>query len=818
MSTFCNGFFWLYNFFLWPKAMQTLRDLILASKANPAYLKQLENSIQSLSANIFEYHTLTALFQDTIFECKFYGTICLQKRLKYVYKSNDSNSITAFINFVNFAFEESSKNQILSNKMADIYALTIIYYYPVHNSNIFDLISTAVCTNLPIGYLILQKFLFILNTSSEISNDRRVELKKLTKDQIKNLLFIILSKNAEIRNSILIFNNSLTFIKDLHRAMFDYVILNGRLHTNEALDFFSDYICLFPSEDTTNQIISFFLSVNDDHCNIKIIEIFLQANKETYKNTTLLDFVLFCYEKEDFFEVCFEFFVRFFKSVKDTEKYANFAFSVLNKTIIKIQNAIQAEAINESNNNRKQEDLIRLISSKFTQVSLHLLSNFSNEIPVNVLLILLERSSLKKDFVFPNEFLNCYSEFKRNDAKCVRYLQMIDLKNKESVKFASKILKRFLVDETVVHYILNSIQAQNKTDDCLDDLMITCISILIKNDAKKENSCIDVVSYLSTTNDFDWNRGRKKRFLCFLKKDVKILENYFQSFFTYFLNQKAENTEFNECEFAILSAIQKNFAPLPQEILIKIFNDLKFYKTKDICVILNELLPYLNEDVAKAFIEYVFNRIAVDFEEQDHAETIGAIRSFLNFAERQIIKEINKLHISEMTHEPQNINVNTSIENNNYILFYTNMLVESLNIKELSMPRRIHEILQKHNLKYNENNAIYKLLILYNTSEMTDAQNDILAFLIYLISKTEDLSVLKLIPQSTEETIENLKIGLSHGTTKNKKDVLREFLKEVKGKPMHEMFRDSVVVEKLGLGMGKKDTTQADVNISDFFK
>ncbi|KAM0676709.1 hypothetical protein BDAP_002719 [Binucleata daphniae] len=781
--------------------MQTIRDLILASKTNPAHLKQLETSIASLSSNIFEYQTLTYLFQDNNFECKFYGTIILQKRLKHVYKSNDTNAITAFVNFVNIAYEQiignnninnnsnnnNSNNSILSNKMADIYALTIIYYYPIRNTNIFALINSAIQNNMLIGYLILQKFLFFLNTSSEISNDRRIELKKLCKENVTALLNECNNTN-NIRTTIQIYTNALTYIKEKQLNMFDYVLQNGTHHKNETLDFLSEYTQLYCTEEQTNMIIEFAKNMNNDF-RYKIIEILMQ-NKELCKNTNLLDFVLFHTKNEDFFDLCIEFFTKFYKNHTTNEKYAGFTFNVINT--IKDYNIYDDKVCN------KMEELIRIMSSKYTQVTQHLLTNFANEIPLNILVILLERCSLKKEFVFSNDFLNCYSEYKRSDASCVRYLQAINYDNKESIKFAIKIIKKYKVEEGIINYILNNVknignvkQKNSINIVLLDDLMISCILTFLKHNT--DNNEIDLVPYLSTPNNTNWDEGRKKIFLCFLKKDVKAAQAYFPSFFASLQQKTKEN------DITILAVIQKNYTTLPQEILVKLYNDLKIYETKELCVLINELLPLIPEKIAKPFIEQIYNKITMG-----DSDEVCVVKSYLNFIDREITKQINKLHLfSDM--------------NDEYLIFYTNLLVESLSIKEHSVPRKIHEVIQKNSLSYNTANTIYKLLVLYNDSQMTDAQNDILAFLIYIIQKTDDLSVLLIVPQSTQQQIENLRISMQHGTTKNKKDVLREFLKEVKGKAMHEMFNDNVTVQKMGFTVQKKDESQ-NVNISDFFK
>ncbi|KAM0687711.1 hypothetical protein COBT_001043 [Conglomerata obtusa] len=802
--------------------MQSIRDLIIASKANPQYLKPLETAIQTVSLDTSDYHTITTLFQDPLFDCKFYGTVILQKRLKVIVKETNSQKIELYITFINYAIEISSSNQILSNKLSDLYALVTIYYYPVHNVNVFNVINGAIINNVVIGYLILKKYLFMLNTSSEISNDRKIELRKLSKEPVKNLLMTLLNKHEEVKLNIEIFTYALVGFKELSDAFLEYVIKYGHDFNMESLDFFTEFISYRSENTTIIQIVNFAKLVNDNNFKNKIIEIFLIANKESYLNEQLINFVLQCIEFECCFENGLEFFNKFYKNLnfnkanKEIEnKYENLSFNVLKILIFKINKINeQLEQLKRNNADMEEytnekiriEELIKLISCKFTQVTLHLLSNFSNEIPLNILVILIERCSLKKDFVFNNDFLNCFSEFKRNDSVCVRYLDQINFNSSDSVKLASRIIKKFKIDDIKILKLLND--AQNYQSEFLDDFIVCCIASVLKQNDK---SSLSVKTYLGLPESINWDLGRRKKFYCFLKKDISVLKEYFNSFYNYML--KTNETEIN---FSILGVIQKEYEPVPQEILVKLYNNIQTYNLKEIMMLTNDLVNYLNNEFIKTFIQRIFDKIILEFDDADQQEAISCVKAFLNFIERKITLEINTIHIQDMANHSQMPIHDKNIQTP-YLQFYAVTLTELLVLKEVFVVRKINDIFAKSEIKFDTNNVIYKLLMSYNANEMVDGQSDILGFILFCLSKTDDLNVLSLVPNSTPEKIESLRSGINHGSLKNKKDVLKEFLKDVKGKSVHEMFSENVVIEKLGF-LPKKSTNLSSIDVSEFFK
>lgn len=787
--------------------MQNIIALIKASKNDPSVFKTLEKEIQSIPVN--DYQICTDLLGDTTQECHFFCVLILEKRLKLILASNNNfiteinrtnnlslnasnENIEKFILFLNYALEKSItlNDPIFNNKLSDLYALTTLYFYPIYNSNFFILINNAILNNFFIGYLIIKKYLFLLNYSTEISPERRNEMRRINRDSVLNILKII-QRNDSL--AVEIFTYAIMNIKE-----YDFLlskVLEVKDADDTVLDFFNEFLGVKWDDLSLEMLINYSKNRNCVFVS-KLIEIFVGSRKEIFLNRKVFEFVFLCMNYEEAFENSIDFFVKGFKIIKGNDKYEEIALEIIKKIIVKMQTIYSKIGQNLNNTQEdsnikcmvdKTEELVRIISQYYPKINTFLLKNFPNDIPRNIVLILLKNTPQKHEIHFNDNFLNCYRDFFDNKITCIGYIEKLHFDN-DSCRLISKIMKKYnKVDTATISAILNT--AKNFDTDSADEITISCICNLYNKN--KENMLIK--NYITEMLNGEWNDRKLRRFHAFLRKDNDLVSEYIPSFYNFFLI--SNNTIF----FNILGIISKKYKNVPQEILLCLYNNIQKYSYKELTLFVNELLNSLDENAFHFFSDPIFKRISFDYEDSDQSETTSFIKSLLNFIERKIASNIN----------------NSMILNENFNKIYIDCLIETLNIKDGFVVKKVNEIVIKNNLIIDWTTVLYKLMLLYNSQEMVDQQNEILIFMVDLIERTEKLDIFLCI-NKTKENIENMKCNiLKNGSMRSKREVLKEFLKDVRGKGFGEMFEKGPVVQKMGL---RKESGRDNVDVSDFFK
>jgi hypothetical protein len=166
------------------------------------------------------------------------------------------------------------------------------------------------------------------------------------------------------------------------------------------------------------------------------------------------------------------------------------------------------------------------------------------------------------------------------------------------------------------------------------------------------------------------------------------------------------------------------------------------------------------------------------------AENIGELRgctkSFINVLELGLVSNFNTKVImgseSDVTRE------------------YSHILIELLQVGDGSIIKRVCEILIKGDIPYNTARAVYYLLVGYNSSNLVDMQSAIISFLVECARKEDGSEAFLIVPGRNTEECRSLREMILGNAPKKQKELMKEFVRAVKGRPLNEMHGNAIRV------------------------
>ncbi|KAF7683629.1 hypothetical protein TCON_1160 [Astathelohania contejeani] len=744
--------------------MDRLEQLLNDLPNNPNLIKDIETQVQMI-ANEEGIQTLASMIGSSNPQIRFYALLIAEQKIKATKRTG--SIAPELINLLNecanisFYFADS----LTSNRFATTYAIAGLYDWPDEFPAFFDnVIGLISVMNRPIapnpGLNILEKFLFMVNRSPEITEKRRTDLKRCIKNKSINFLPLIDAyqpiKDVDIdKNFVLITLIYSHLMSILPKNDINYKIIFSQ-HGNKAgiLEFTGEAIFYGLAK---KEFIEYLIEntcrdlIRDSKLGIKQINNFTnllhKIEKEKPTNIDYLyQFMFYALKSEEnVFISCTNFWIHFFKIQGEKDGSAEIASAVLTEFNNNVNRLIASEMISES---KEVFDLYNLLGTKYSNLIPQFLAN--SVVPRKFAVSLIKNYARKEDLKLEDPFLLCTKLFLDDKQNCINLINQLDLKDKESCKLISKILVKYNYEDKAGLFKKIYLYQNN---ECVNEILII-LAVQLR---------IDPANIL----EGEWNEMKLKRFYYFIKYSpmLETLNGMLNSFYNYFL----ETQNYSHC-FSILSLVS-----IPENILSRIYQIIDIIDLRDLSCFNHDILKKLNDNILPAFLQQVFNRLKREWSD---VEDINLLVTCTNGFIRVLEIRLSKFH---------NINVlNESVPFPGLIESYSEILIELLQTGDASIIKRISNYLIRSDISFNMQKAVYYLLMCYNSSLLVDIQNDIVTFLLECLKK-ENGEKAFIAVKSEEECIQLKNDFISSGP-KKQRELLKLFLREVKGKPLNQLY------------------------------
>ncbi|ELQ74054.1 hypothetical protein THOM_3006 [Trachipleistophora hominis] len=368
------------------------------------------------------------------------------------------------------------------------------------------------------------------------------------------------------------------------------------------------------------------------------------------------------------------------------------------------------------------------------------------KVPRELLVQLLKNNEVISD----DPFVHAYNLYKQRDKRCFNYIELL-CTDTEGEKLMVKALERIALSEAELRSLIENIRSARVYVKIAT--MIPMYSIL----------------------DVHWDVNVAEKFFYYLQYDEHAAMQHAAFFYEYFMR----TDDFKFC-FSILMRMRKalmrmntrNDEPIDQKIIERCYG----------CV---HTLPVAE---LKYFIEFVGSvRCYAWLLEPVHVRVLKEWRESEEWAE---LSALTRIYMGVLgRHE------------------LVAPLVELLQIDEISLLRRLLQMLGRLGVPDAlRPRCTYLLLVLYNSSALTDLQGDVLAMLV----EVYDEHTLRMV-SNDQQALEEMR-----GNVKKRKGLMKAFLRDVKGQQLAEMGRRHLAVGAQGI-IKKERADSPDVNINGMF-
>lgn len=349
-----------------------------------------------------------------------------------------------------------------------------------------------------------------------------------------------------------------------------------------------------------------------------------------------------------------------------------------------------------------------------------------------------EDPSIIHTLMFTNPYLNCFTNFLKGDQAVQEMIFNLDFNDKESVKLGAMILDKYDFSHQKLMYILNMCE-----NACLNanEIKVQCFIKLGMHETFGAN----------------WSMNDVIKYFYYLKKLPEEYVTYKDYFYSLFIR----NAPFDRC-FSIIEKLGK----VPDAILQSIYEKMDKYTYTDVCCFNNDLLGYLEDP--KPYIEREVSRFVLEWNKiTDHVDYYQALKSLITvFAAKVDTYPI----------------VDSLID-----LFQ----IDSSIILSKTLP-----VFNAYKGNYNVGKAVYYLICLYNLPSSTSSHALISNSLTLCLSREDGPiafhSILGVdINRCCEVREQILKVN-----KKTAQNMVRDLIKDFKGKPFNKMFENCNKVTK----------------------
>lgn len=388
---------------------------------------------------------------------------------------------------------------------------------------------------------------------------------------------------------------------------------------------------------------------------------------------------------------------------------------------------------------------LAIVCKNFPVAATNFLNINGNALPVRISAYFIQKLAKNADTLsllstvkFESPYLSCLTFYFRNDPNAPKLLFSLNFTDKESVKLAVLILEKY-----------------NFTQEELMHIIDMCKGGCLNSNEIKVDCCVKLGVH--ETFGANWTMDDVIKYFYYLKRspeEYRVYKDYFYSLFV-------QNAPFDRC----FSVIEK-LGPVPTLILQNIYEKMDKYPYIDLTCFNNDLLPYLDNPLH--YIEKEVLRFVTDWNSiTDHKDYYQAIRSLLGL----ISAKIDTLPIADH-------------------------LVDLVQIDSSIILSRVLSILGSYKGTYNTNKAVYYLICAYNSPSVADLHTLISGVLTDCMMRTDGgtafHSILGIdINKCCEVREQILKLN-----RKTAQGMVRDLIKEFKGKSFNRMFEDEFKVTK----------------------
>lgn len=716
--------------------MLNIEKYVLELSSNPEAIKKIEQEVENYvqmkdCSKLYELQA-SKISSIHIFLCKI-----LEMRIKRKITTLDLN-------------EEIQLSQIIlstnpSHQACEVYSLLGLYCWPALLPDFIENISSLLGSKT--GYQILLLFLEKVNTSISVDEKRRTELKKalsIISDQ-----FLPKFKDEFAAYVIPIYTE---FLRILPKNFdFSLVFRKASEFPDEAIPFFVEGIQFIDP----NKIVDLLEFLPTDSAMIQLLTNIKSSKIEN--PSKLYNYAFRCLGDD---QNCFRFAVEFWQKIFSSKSYDSIVQPVLSE-VLKFYLLVDDEV---------KEEIESSVFGFFTIIAKNYPENVANFIKVHGSSLpqritsnfvqKLQKSENSQKILYSLEFnssyLNCLTNYLRDDPNTPNLIFSLDFNDKDSVKLALSILDKYPFNADQLAYILK--MCEN-----------SCLSA---NEIKVE-CCIRLGIHESF--GANWTMDSVIKYFYYLKKSPAEYSKYKDYFYSLFIR----NAPFDRC-FSIIEKIG-NVSPV---ILQSIYDTMDKYPFIDVCCFNNDLLCYLDNPIP--FIEKEVNRFIKEWNTiTDHKDYYQAVKSLLT--------------------------IFSAKANTFPIIDY---LIDLIQIDSCLILNKVLSIFNCYTGEFNVEKAIYFLISAYNLPNVADSHQLIATSLTECMYKEKGPMAFHNILGVDINRCVDLRNQMSKVNKKTAQNMVKELIKDFRGKPFNKMFEPNIKVTKQDF-LPPKAKTDNDYSLKD---
>lgn len=374
------------------------------------------------------------------------------------------------------------------------------------------------------------------------------------------------------------------------------------------------------------------------------------------------------------------------------------------------------------------------------------LKKHESALPVKVVSCFLQKISKAstaslRGLTLDNQYLNAQTNFLRDDPNTPMLVPSLDFNDKDTVRLTVQILRKYNFSSSDLVAIMKMCDKSS----CLNanEIRVECMLRLGIHDSF----------------DGEWDMNKVIRFYYFLKHDRANYLKYAESFFNLFLLR----APFDRC-FSILGKI----GTLPPVILQKIYDNMDNYQYPELSCFNTDLLICLPFEQQKLFTRREVSRFISDWLTiKDHHEYYQAVKSLLNV-------------FSAAAKEPDMIE----------------MMLELVQLDYTVIVNRVLSIFTSYDGPYNVSKAVYLLISAYNTPSLSVSQPQLCTALTACMYAQDGPQAFSDVLSLPYDRCMETRLQISKTNKKAAQNIIRNFIKDFRGKPLRNLYENEVKVTK----------------------
>lgn len=722
--------------FLAPK--MNLEALVAQLHRNPSVITHIEAEVNRLAeaptlAPLWELHS-SSNPSVHIFVCK-----ALEFRIK--------RRIGLFPLGDEIAFVLHALRTSPTQRMCELFSLLGLYCWPAEMPNFLsDVVSLLSCCT---GYKILLSFFEFLNTSTDIDDKRRSELKKAI-----GIVYLDLLNSFNEEYSEFIIRIYTELLKIVPKSFdFSLVFRHAASHPLPAIEFIVEALPYLDSDP----ILSILPSMP---ANLNLLKVLSEIKyKESQNLISAFEYSLrSIHEDQECTIPALEFWQRALSSKTPLLQYCSSPDvnpeMVLDAFLNSIVGFYQTgDEFIEEDTEPRIFGVFTLIARNYSERALKFLVENENMLPqrisANFLHKIAKRDEGLPSIQFNSSFLNVLSAFLLNDPSVVSMMDLLDISDKESVRLIVQILQKFVVPSEQLEML------SNKCDR----------GCLAANEIKAE-CAIRLSRPIEFPLNSNWGMDKVIQYFYLIKRGATEYLRYKDQFYKVFV----ENAPFDRC-FSIVCML----AEFPVPILESIYQNIDKYTYTDINCFNNDLLPAL--PIKKPFIEKETLRFVTEWNTvTDYREFYQAVRSLLSV-------------IGTMINEPGMIDI----------------LLELLQLDGSMIVGRVMAIFNSYGGQLNTAKAVYYLLCSYSSPNLLDVHASILQGLAICLAQPDGPQAFAEVAGIPIEECVGMQGQMAKQGKKHAVNLTRKFLKNFRGKQYNKLMMNEKKITKQDLFKNGKE-------------